>query len=512
MKIRARIYLSTGLICSTLSATLVAASLQSERVHSYLSRSDAVQGELLFVTDIRAVARARVLEGYESVLDQNMQFAQPKEHWPKKVPNSLLDLESFFDTQGVSQKSENQAAHTEKMRLVVILQTSYAKIDLTVEKALELTRSTHSLKAAQLLGTVKTEFDGTFDPAIRQLLAVEEEAMRKSESGLKESVLRLKVTLTFLTAFALLVALGLGVPLARSIGARLQKLVAAIDEIGRQNFAFRLDGTGTDELSTLARAFNSMADLLTSAREQLTEQQKNIVRTSKMSALGEMASGIAHEINNPVAIILTRAEQLEEILAEKQFDPALLQELTSTIRRTADRIGKIVKGLKSFAREGAEDPFENVGITGVIQDTLELCGDRFKAQGVELRVGAVPADIEISCRPIQISQVVLNLLNNAYDAVESAPTQWVALSVLEVDSMIEISVSDSGGPIPAEVREKIMQPFFTTKVVGKGTGLGLSISKGLVESHGGELFLDEKSPMTRFVVRLPRFNSNRAAA
>ncbi|HEX4924120.1 MAG TPA: ATP-binding protein, partial [Bdellovibrionales bacterium] len=114
------------------------------------------------------------------------------------------------------------------------------------------------------------------------------------------------------------------------------------------------------------------------------------------------------------------------------------------------------------------------------------------------------AELVIACRPTQISQVLLNLLNNAHDAVAEQTEKWVKLDVRDLGDSVELSVTDSGAGIPPEIQEKIMQPFFTTKQIGEGTGLGLSISKGLVDSHHGQLRLDAKSKNTRFVVLLPK--------
>jgi signal transduction histidine kinase len=110
----------------------------------------------------------------------------------------------------------------------------------------------------------------------------------------------------------------------------------------------------------------------------------------------------------------------------------------------------------------------------------------------------------LECRPTQITQVLLNLLNNARDAAEESEERWVQLDVTELADWIRISVTDSGKGIPVEIREKIMSPFFTTKAVGKGTGLGLSITKSIVDSHRGTLILDEESVQTRFVIELPK--------
>jgi C4-dicarboxylate-specific signal transduction histidine kinase len=107
-------------------------------------------------------------------------------------------------------------------------------------------------------------------------------------------------------------------------------------------------------------------------------------------------------------------------------------------------------------------------------------------------------------RPVQLSQVFLNLLNNAFDAIEGAPSPWIRVELYSEDDFIEVSVTDSGPGVAKEIRSRIMEPFFTTKPLGKGTGLGLSVSAGIMKAHHGSLFLDETSPNTRFVVRMPR--------
>ena len=135
---------------------------------------------------------------------------------------------------------------------------------------------------------------------------------------------------------------------------------------------------------------------------------------------------------------------------------------------------------------------------------MPFCMERLRQNSVELRVPPVEKSLRIDCRPTEISQVLLNLLNNAVDAVQPLAEKWVELKVRNAGNEIEISVTDSGAGIPEKIRDKMGQPFFTTKVVGHGTGLGLSISKGIVEAHGGRLSLDAECEHTRFVVMLPK--------
>ncbi|MEQ1875247.1 MAG: ATP-binding protein [Bdellovibrionia bacterium] len=237
--------------------------------------------------------------------------------------------------------------------------------------------------------------------------------------------------------------------------------------------------------------------------EEVREAQHQVAHTVKMAALGEMAGGIAHEINNPLGIIRGSAQLMSDLSAQGKLTPERIKIFSDQIDRTVDRIAKIVVGLKYFAREGENEPLETHPLSHIIEDTLGYCRARYKSHGVQLEVGNVRPGLAIPCRDVQISQVLLNLLNNAFDAVRGKPEALVKIDVREKRDEIEIAVVDNGPGIPRELQTKIMQPFFTTKEVGKGTGLGLCVAKGIVESHGGRLFLDTLNSKTRFVISLP---------
>lgn len=237
---------------------------------------------------------------------------------------------------------------------------------------------------------------------------------------------------------------------------------------------------------------------------ELHTAQAQVTQSVKMAALGEMAAGIAHEINNPLGIIRGSAQLMNDLASKDALTMPRIKVFTEQIDRTVDRIAKIVTGLKYFAREGQNDPLEKHSVGEIIEDTLSYCRARFRSHGIALNVTESRPDLLVECRDVQISQVILNLLNNAFDAVQGSSEGAVTVDVKDTGSAVQISVSDTGRGIPKDLREKIMQPFFTTKEVGKGTGLGLCVARGIVESHGGKLFLDETSVDTKFVMTLPR--------
>jgi len=241
------------------------------------------------------------------------------------------------------------------------------------------------------------------------------------------------------------------------------------------------------------------------ANEQLIQmQQTQLVHASKMSMLGEMSGGVAHEINNPLTVIMGFANRLTAAISGPNPDQDEVKRYAEKIVAMTERIAKIVRGLKTFAREASQDPFEQVVVKSVIADTLELCHERFLNNGVRLELPNAHIDATIECRAVQISQVLVNLLNNAYDAVQTLPDKWVRLDLRDLGDAVLFSVTDSGKGIADDVAKKMLNPFFTTKAVGQGTGLGLSISRGIVESHCGTLYYDSSTGHTCFVFVLPK--------
>jgi C4-dicarboxylate-specific signal transduction histidine kinase len=250
--------------------------------------------------------------------------------------------------------------------------------------------------------------------------------------------------------------------------------------------------------------FSIIEDITEYKRRELEYQttQAKMFASSRLAELGEMAGGIAHEINNPLAIIQGKVGILLRQLESPNPDFTKIKSDLGKISDTTQRIAKIVRGLRAFSRDSENDPMAPASLRQIVADTLELCNERMKYENIEIRTNSIP-EIAVECRSTQLGQVILNLINNSHDAIIDLQDRWISIEAVVQDERVVIRVTDSGHGISEEVVQKMMQPFFTTKEVGKGTGLGLSIAKGIIENHNGRLYYDPDAKNTSFVIELP---------
>lgn len=238
---------------------------------------------------------------------------------------------------------------------------------------------------------------------------------------------------------------------------------------------------------------------------EIRKKDANLFQSAKMSALGVMAGGIAHEINTPLATIKGKAELLQARIEMSKIDPVVFNEELGKISLTIDRIATIVMAMRKISRDSNRDGFSSYSLRDIVNDTVALCRDRLRKDEVDLRLNI--ADVQLDCKTGEICQVLVNLIGNSLDAIEGFPEKWIEVSAVSNGTHISISVTDCGNGISAPVAEHMLEPFFTTKEPGKGTGLGLSVSNAIAKSHGGVLFVDRASKHTKMVFELPQFQS-----
>ena len=268
--------------------------------------------------------------------------------------------------------------------------------------------------------------------------------------------------------------------------------------------------------------------------EDLHEAQSQLVQAEKMSSLGQLVAGIAHEINNPVNFIHGNIQYasnyFDDILSlvelyQSDADAALIQQKTeeveldflvedfskllSSMKMGTERIREIVLSLRNFSRLDESD-LKTADLHEGIDSTLLILGHRIKASDKypEIEVVKYYSDIPlVECFPGQLNQVFMNIIANAIDAFEGATIRnpQITISTAQIDNRVKVTISDNGSGIPQNVRERIFEPFFTTKDVGKGTGMGLSISyKIITEKHNGQIVCESKEGKgTTFIIELP---------
>jgi PAS domain S-box-containing protein len=236
--------------------------------------------------------------------------------------------------------------------------------------------------------------------------------------------------------------------------------------------------------------------------EALLESQRlQIMHTAKLASLGEMAAGIAHEINNPLAIIASSVS----LLPRYRENPEKLTSKIETITKSVGRISRIVRGLKKFSRSAEQTSLKTYQLAKIVNEAIVITEAKAKRQMTSMTFEC-KTQAEILCDEVEIEQVFINLISNAIDAVETTPNRWVQISLFEDEDSVVSRVTDSGTGIPINIRNKIFEPFFTTKDVGKGTGLGLSISKGILDEHKATIAVVADCPNTCFEIRFPKID------
>ncbi|MGH7886119.1 MAG: PAS domain-containing sensor histidine kinase, partial [Thermodesulfobacteriota bacterium] len=230
--------------------------------------------------------------------------------------------------------------------------------------------------------------------------------------------------------------------------------------------------------------------------------EQQLLQSAKLAAVGELISGVTHEVNNPLAVVLGYSE----MLIQEYKDNEELSKIIKIIYSESERARKVIHNLLSFARQHKPEK-EVVKISEIIDNTISLTEYDLRKQKIEVVKNYNNTVPSILADPNQLQQVFLNLIINAQHAISEHKDSGkitITVNTASTSKHIEICIEDDGAGIPKKIMEKIFDPFFTTKSVGKGTGLGLSVSFGIINRHSGEIKVESEEGIgTKFFIKLP---------
>lgn len=323
----------------------------------------------------------------------------------------------------------------------------------------------------------------------------------------------------YMTVFALALLVFAYIALTRAIVRPIEQLGRAADRVAGGARTFDVPSAGAREVADLGASVRSMAarlladeralrakvDELTTTTKRLTETREQLAGSEHMASIGRLAAGVAHEIGNPIAAIMG----MHDLLDEGSVDAEERADFLRRMRKETERIHVVVRDLLDYARpEAGPASTQPSAVSEIVADALALVRPQRTFRGIDVRV-EVPGDLRAALSPQRLTQVLLNLLLNASSALDAKPTGEPRTLVVrareEGASKVRIEVEDDAAGVAPDMREKIFDPFVTTKDVGAGTGLGLAVCRGIVEGAGGRIFVDPSHARgARFVVELPR--------
>lgn len=333
-----------------------------------------------------------------------------------------------------------------------------------------------------------------------------------------EDATQAAILLAFLVLLITIVVVALVV---NAVVKPISTLAEATDQISRGDFSTVVRVDRSDEIGQLAATFNRMTESLKQSRDeieqynrtleekiiertqQLEDAQAQLIQSEKMSAIGQLAAGVAHELNNPLGGILGYAQFTLEKLRKNTLQKTTAKEIESYIRYVGDielqarRCKTIVQNLLRFSRSSRTVEFDEVSINQALEQTLSFVEHQLRISQIELEVAMAANLPNIQGNTGQLQQVFTNLIINAMHA--SSPGSSIKITTRycpalgEFGGTVELAGVDCGHGIARENLKKIFEPFFTTKEVGKGTGLGLSVSYGIVKEHGGEITVESEA-------------------
>jgi signal transduction histidine kinase len=338
---------------------------------------------------------------------------------------------------------------------------------------------------------------------------------------IEDTIAGLRNKMIWITVLAMLAAMLITSVVVRLSIGPIRELVVATGRVADGDYDCKVREGRHDEIGDLAASFNKMTADLKSSRNALVEKelleelvvelretQEQLVQAGKLAAVGQLAAGVAHEINNPLAGIMGYAQLLSEKMRRREHDGIAARDVpkylayVENLEKQSQRCKQIVQNLLKFARASSKEDTSAVDCNQVLRETLFLVTHQLEREGVTLNERLQPEIPLVMGHEGKMQQIFTNIIINALQAMKDGGTM-TASSETDGESVI-IRIQDTGVGIPQENLDKIFEPFFTTKEIGQGTGLGLSVTYGLVQDMGASIELDSTVGVgTTFTIKFP---------
>lgn len=474
-----------------------AASLRSQN-----ERARFAQSQLLVLKDISSVLSRMTKEVSDYLLLQKEEEFEEYQRYKTKLNILLNRYEQITNNEIAYVEDEEKEQESAELEVTDRLRKDVTLIILTAGSMME---SIHDgevkFAVEQLENTLELIYDEGFVEILEQQIQDEEDEIQAVYHKLMALTYRLQ-SITIITLAGMMIIIG-GVALLvlRDIYQPLASLVTMIEEIGKGKFNIDIQIHARNEISALAISLKKMATELQRAQSQL-------VQSAKLASIGQLAAGVAHELNQPLMVIRMNTQiLLKQLQQSSAVPPQDLETSLTMIERNTSRMTHIINHLRTFSRQ-TNSVRELLDINQVIESSFTMINEQLRIHDIEVKKHFSFALPPIRGNANELEQVFINLLANSRDAlleVDAAGPKRIEITTSrQSNQYIEVIVSDTGIGIATENAEKIFDPFYTTKPVGKGTGLGLSIAYGIIREHNGRITLMKtKTPGATFQIDLP---------